>query len=153
MGLNGQENGFKVVPANKYYRFNQKNRYQTLSIDEAEAKMNKSIIVPRWFMKKEIKENSHEEYPSGPLYRLRTVASQAKSEFNVKLNGVYYGDDCINVLRKIVMVMRNWTLMKSLQMMRRHRLSRGMRRTIESWRKELSEKCDQRIHWAMIINI
>ncbi|KTW28041.1 hypothetical protein T552_01903 [Pneumocystis carinii B80] len=81
------ENGFKVVPANKYYRFNQKSRYQTLSIDEAEAKMNKRIIVPRWFMKKEIKENNHEEYASGPLYRLKTVASQRKSEFNGDRDG------------------------------------------------------------------
>ncbi|EMR09814.1 hypothetical protein PNEG_01995 [Pneumocystis murina B123] len=81
------ENGFKVVPANKYYRFNQKSRYQTLSIDEAEAKMNKRIIVPRWFMKKEIKENNHEEYPSGPIYRLRTVASQRKSELNGDRDG------------------------------------------------------------------
>ncbi|KAG5438136.1 hypothetical protein PCANB_002987 [Pneumocystis canis] len=83
------ENGFKVIPASKCYRFNQKTRYQTLSIDEAEAKMNKRVHVPRWFMKKEMKENSQDGYPSGPLYRLKTVASQRKSE----LNGEHDGDE------------------------------------------------------------
>ncbi|KAG5518562.1 hypothetical protein PMAC_002958 [Pneumocystis sp. 'macacae'] len=83
------ENGFKVVPASKCYRFNQKNRYQTLSIDEAEAKMNKRVHVPRWFMRKEARENNTEGSRSEPLYRLRTVTSQGKYE----LNGDHDGDE------------------------------------------------------------
>ncbi|KTW29974.1 transcription factor IIF subunit TFG1 [Pneumocystis jirovecii RU7] len=83
------ENGFKVVPASKCYRFNQKNRYQTLSIDEAEAKMNKRVHIPRWFMKKEAKENNTDGCNSVPLYRLKTVTSQGKYE----LNGDHDGDE------------------------------------------------------------
>ncbi|KAL2311959.1 Transcription initiation factor IIF subunit alpha [Schizosaccharomyces pombe] len=67
------ENGFKVIPTDRFYRFNQRNNFQTLSIDEAEAKMNKKTPIPRWFMKKESEENLAEAGTASPMYKLKTV--------------------------------------------------------------------------------
>jgi len=44
-------NGFKMIPADKVYRFTPRNRYSTLTLEEAEARMEKHNHVPRWLMK------------------------------------------------------------------------------------------------------
>ncbi|CCH41210.1 Transcription initiation factor IIF subunit alpha [Wickerhamomyces ciferrii] len=45
--------GFKMMPADKVYRFTPRNKYSTLTLEEAEARMEKSKTqqIPRWFMK------------------------------------------------------------------------------------------------------
>lgn len=43
--------GFKMIPAEKVYRFTPRNKYATLTLEEAEAKMEKNSSVPRWLMK------------------------------------------------------------------------------------------------------
>mmetsp|Transcript_6857 Transcript_6857/g.6789 ORF Transcript_6857/g.6789 Transcript_6857/m.6789 type:complete len:603 (+) Transcript_6857:2243-4051(+) len=45
------KDGFKMVPAEKVYKFTQRNKYATLTLEEAEAKMEKNSSVPRWLMK------------------------------------------------------------------------------------------------------
>lgn len=45
------KDGFKVVPAEKVYRFTPRNKYATLTLEEAEAKMEKNTATPRWLMK------------------------------------------------------------------------------------------------------
>lgn len=45
------KDGFKMVPAEKVYRFTPRNKYATLTLEEAEAKMEKNSSVPRWLMK------------------------------------------------------------------------------------------------------
>lgn len=45
------KDGFKMVPAEKVYRFTPRNKYATLTLEEAEAKMEKKSAVPRWLMK------------------------------------------------------------------------------------------------------
>lgn len=45
------KDGFKMVPAEKVYKFTPRNRYATLTLEEAEAKMEKSLAAPRWLMK------------------------------------------------------------------------------------------------------
>lgn len=45
------KDGFKMIPAEKVYRFNPRNKYATLTLEEAEAKMEKKSSVPRWLMK------------------------------------------------------------------------------------------------------
>ncbi|KAI5949210.1 TFG1 [Candida theae] len=45
------KDGFKMIPAEKVYRFTPRNRYATLTLEEAEAKMEKNSSVPRWLMK------------------------------------------------------------------------------------------------------
>lgn len=52
--------GFKAVRCDRFYRFVQRNSYQTLSIDEAEERMNSRSDVSRWFMK------SHQKEDGGP---------------------------------------------------------------------------------------
>lgn len=43
--------GFKMIPTEKVYRFTPRNKYATLTLEEAEAKMEKNSSVPRWLMK------------------------------------------------------------------------------------------------------
>ncbi|KAK9453188.1 hypothetical protein V1511DRAFT_505875 [Dipodascopsis uninucleata] len=45
------EDGFKMVPAEKWYKFTPRNKYATLSLDEAEAILAKKNQPPRWLMK------------------------------------------------------------------------------------------------------
>ncbi|KAL6451954.1 TFG1 Transcription initiation factor IIF subunit alpha [Candida maltosa Xu316] len=45
------KDGFKMIPAEKVYRFTPRNRYATLTLEEAEAKMERNSSVPRWLMK------------------------------------------------------------------------------------------------------
>lgn len=46
------KDGFKMVPAEKVYRFTPRNKYATLTLEEAEEKMEKNLSVPRWLMKR-----------------------------------------------------------------------------------------------------
>lgn len=45
--------GFKVVPVDKFYKFTPRNQYATLTLDEAEKRMEQSAKsgTPRWLMK------------------------------------------------------------------------------------------------------
>lgn len=45
------KDGFKMVPAEKVYKFTPRNKYATLTLEEAEAKMEKNASAPRWLMK------------------------------------------------------------------------------------------------------
>ncbi|CAK7894034.1 transcription initiation factor IIF subunit alpha [[Candida] anglica] len=45
------KDGFKMVPAEKVYKFTPRNKYATLTLEEAEAKMEKNSSVPRWLMR------------------------------------------------------------------------------------------------------
>ncbi|QPG75189.1 hypothetical protein FOA43_002539 [Brettanomyces nanus] len=47
---------FKLVPLEKYYRFTPRNKYATLTLEEAEAKMNKGNTGQRWLMRKMAEE-------------------------------------------------------------------------------------------------
>ncbi len=70
------DDGFKMVPAEKVYKFTPRKKYATLTLEEAEAKMEKKSQVPRWLMKKRESENEN-EYLSGRAVgvrqRFRTV--------------------------------------------------------------------------------
>ncbi|KAH8689796.1 hypothetical protein BGW36DRAFT_350692 [Talaromyces proteolyticus] len=43
----------RMVPIDKWYRFNAKNAFKALTIEEAEKFMSKKIKDPRWFMEKQ----------------------------------------------------------------------------------------------------
>ncbi|KAM9904874.1 hypothetical protein OXX69_007410, partial [Metschnikowia pulcherrima] len=45
------KNCFKMVPAEKVYKFTPRNKYATLTLEEAEARMEKNSSAPRWLMK------------------------------------------------------------------------------------------------------
>ncbi|EGV63434.1 Rap30/74 interaction domain-containing protein [Yamadazyma tenuis ATCC 10573] len=55
------KDGFKMIPAEKVYRFNPRNKYATLTLEEAEAKMEKKSAVPRWLMK-HMSEKEEKDY-------------------------------------------------------------------------------------------
>ncbi|KAK9450287.1 uncharacterized protein V1518DRAFT_413461 [Limtongia smithiae] len=70
------DDGFKVVPAEKWYKFTPRNRYATLSIEEAEEAMAKKSQPSRWLMKHlHPDEEAAEAQPARK--RLRTVDSQS----------------------------------------------------------------------------
>lgn len=54
------KDGFKMVPAEKVYKFTPRNKYATLTLEEAEAKMEKNATAPRWLMK-HMQDSSHAE--------------------------------------------------------------------------------------------
>ncbi|ANB12442.1 transcription factor IIF subunit TFG1 [Sugiyamaella lignohabitans] len=45
------KDGFKMVPAEKWYKMTPRNKYTTLTVEEAEQRMEKKSNVPRWIMK------------------------------------------------------------------------------------------------------
>ncbi|KAJ8098792.1 hypothetical protein POJ06DRAFT_142305 [Lipomyces tetrasporus] len=73
------EDGFKMVPAEKWYKFTPRNKYATLSLDEAEAMMAKKSQPPRWLMKHLHPENEDDQVAQPTRKRLRTVDSQQRA--------------------------------------------------------------------------
>lgn len=45
------KNCFRMVPAKKVYKFTPRNKYATLTLEEAEARMERNLSAPRWLMK------------------------------------------------------------------------------------------------------
>lgn len=54
------KDGFKMVPTEKVYKFTPRNKYATLTLEEAEAKMEKNSSIPRWLMR-HMEENANLE--------------------------------------------------------------------------------------------
>jgi transcription initiation factor TFIIF subunit alpha len=52
--------GYRLVPLEKWYRFRERNKFKTLDIEEAEARMSKKVKEPRWFMDSQ-KENERKK--------------------------------------------------------------------------------------------
>jgi transcription initiation factor TFIIF subunit alpha len=52
VGLIGSPNKFRMVPMERWYKFTPKNHFKTLTIEEAESRMNKPVKEPRWLMEK-----------------------------------------------------------------------------------------------------
>lgn len=48
--VHGQDDKFRMVPLEKWYKFTPKNQFKTLTIEEAENRMGKKVKDPRWFM-------------------------------------------------------------------------------------------------------
>ncbi|KAK9464689.1 hypothetical protein V1512DRAFT_249832 [Lipomyces arxii] len=67
------EDGFKMVPAEKWYKFTQRKQYKTLSLEEAEAAMAKNSRPPRWFMKHLQPDVEDDADVPVPKKRLRTT--------------------------------------------------------------------------------
>jgi len=72
---------FRMIPIEKWYKFTPKNQFKTLSIDEAEALLNKPTKESRWAMKTQEKQDadkaSRESRKS--MYNLYTVKSESTS--------------------------------------------------------------------------
>jgi transcription initiation factor TFIIF subunit alpha len=55
------EGAFKMVPIEKWYKFTEKNKFKTLSIEEAESAIKKATRAPRWLMKMTKAEEKEQE--------------------------------------------------------------------------------------------
>lgn len=83
------KNCFKMVPAEKVYKFTPRNKYATLTLEEAEARMEKNLSAPRWLMKHMDETNVNDSRfrrmnaaatsggPSQNISRMRTVQGGA----------------------------------------------------------------------------
>ncbi|CAN3474723.1 hypothetical protein DICA0_B07096 [Diutina catenulata] len=75
-------NGFKMVPTEKVYRFTPRNKYATLTLEEAEERLEKNSSVPRWLMKhmgddnQETGDKRFKPQQAAPV-RLRTVTGDS----------------------------------------------------------------------------
>lgn len=47
---NGDPTRLEMIPVEKWYKFNAKNQFRALTIEEAESRMKKRVKDPRWFM-------------------------------------------------------------------------------------------------------
>ncbi|ODV92040.1 hypothetical protein CANCADRAFT_626 [Tortispora caseinolytica NRRL Y-17796] len=66
------DDGFRMVPVDRWYRFTPRNQFATLSLEEAEAKMSAKDKLPRWFMRKLDENKTHSPVPA-PQRRMRMV--------------------------------------------------------------------------------
>ncbi|RUP44765.1 hypothetical protein BC936DRAFT_149039 [Jimgerdemannia flammicorona] len=76
------DNGFKVVPVSRWYNFQAKIGYQTLSLEEAEEqlkKQSKSPGGPRWIMKR-VKDASMGEDKDGGRMMMKKVEVGRRKE-------------------------------------------------------------------------
>lgn len=51
----------RMIPVEKWYKFNPKNQFKALTIEEAEKFMSKKIKDPRWFMEKQQEQAQRKE--------------------------------------------------------------------------------------------
>jgi transcription initiation factor TFIIF subunit alpha len=65
--------GFKMVPADKWYKMTPRNKFATLTLEEAEQRMEKKSNVPRWIMKHIAEEQGQQQTPVNERRRFRTV--------------------------------------------------------------------------------
>jgi len=74
---------FKMIPAEKWYKFTRKGQYKTLTIEEAEARLSKKTKEPRWVMQtQEVKKAQEELKQTGRFFQqgnLFTVKSESKA--------------------------------------------------------------------------
>ncbi|OLY80773.1 Transcription initiation factor IIF subunit alpha [Smittium mucronatum] len=82
------DDGFKVVPVDRWYKFSSKLKYSTLTLDEAEIELKKSQkteVHDRWLMKKRAKQL--EETKNGENGTDNSVISNISSILNKKSSG------------------------------------------------------------------
>lgn len=70
-------NKFKMIPAKNVYKFTSRNKYVTLTIEEAEAKMEKNQSVPRWLMK-HIEDNKIKTNSDDHRYQINSMNDKLK---------------------------------------------------------------------------
>ncbi|CAI8505556.1 unnamed protein product [Pichia kudriavzevii] len=74
---------FKLAPVEKFYKFTSRNKYATLTLEEAEAKMKQGSSGQRWLMRKML-----DEVETGKRVDLRY-----RKIANLKVDGDALGDD------------------------------------------------------------
>lgn len=77
------KDGFKMIPAEKVYKFNPRNKYATLTLEEAEAKMEKKSSVPRWLMRH--MEDQSVQGGNDKDYRFRNITGNSDDNRRVMI--------------------------------------------------------------------
>lgn len=83
------KDGFKMIPAEKYYKMTPRNKYNTLTAEEAEKRMQKGEQPNRWVMKYfpgEGEESSGSSRPVNMRRRFRTVDHDVPDEDSIRRN-------------------------------------------------------------------
>ncbi len=52
--VHGQDGTFRMLPLERWYKFTSKNQFKSLTIEEAEARLDKKVTQPRWFQRGEL---------------------------------------------------------------------------------------------------
>ncbi|KAI9269862.1 hypothetical protein BY458DRAFT_510643 [Sporodiniella umbellata] len=75
------ENGFKVVPVDRWYKFQPKRNFKTLSIEEAEEQLKRQQKheSQRWMMLERHRSNSEVAEDTGPRHKFKVVDNGEKS--------------------------------------------------------------------------
>lgn len=60
MLVHGQDGAFRIIPLERWYKFTSKNQFKTLTIEEAEARLDKKVTQPRWFQRGELDKKAKE---------------------------------------------------------------------------------------------
>jgi transcription initiation factor TFIIF subunit alpha len=68
---------FLMIPVEKWYKFTAKAPFQTMTLEEVEAQMNKKYVAPRWMGDKAAEAKAQE--PRGGGNRLFTVKSESNT--------------------------------------------------------------------------
>ena len=98
---------FRMVPLEKWYRFNAKPPFQPFTLDQAEEYMNRKIDVGRWVMKDEEKKSGMQDleatrrmfYGQGPMVKMESDTFKAASRAekmdhdDIDMSGDEFQDD------------------------------------------------------------
>lgn len=77
---------FRMVPIDRWYKFTEKNRFKTLSIEEAEQMLKKSSKTPRWMMKI-TKQDEKEQQQQERAHNMQYM-SKLKTRRGDRLEGI-----------------------------------------------------------------
>lgn len=74
--------GFKMVPAEKYYKMTPRNKFTTLTLEEAEQRMEQKQSAPRWVMKHISQEQESSGKQVNQRRKFRTVDNSGESSYS-----------------------------------------------------------------------
>ncbi|KAF2457865.1 hypothetical protein BDY21DRAFT_421178 [Lineolata rhizophorae] len=80
--MDNQERKFRIIPAEKWYRFSAKNKFKHMTIEEAEERMARKHKESRWFMNTQIalKKQAEEEKNKASSRRMFTRAGRYEED-------------------------------------------------------------------------
>ncbi|KAG7881961.1 hypothetical protein KL925_001906 [Ogataea polymorpha] len=76
--LDNQNKCFKMIPVEKFYKFTPRNKYATLTLEEAEAKMKENSQTSRWIMRKMQDEVERGERVDFRYRKMRATSQRAE---------------------------------------------------------------------------
>lgn len=78
--LDNKNKCFKLMPLEKFYRFTPRNKYATLTLEEAEAKMAEGSTGQRWLMKKMAEEAASGQRLDNRYRKIKTTSTTPHEE-------------------------------------------------------------------------